>query len=262
MTMVSAIPDPLTASVTLNTNYAGVGKATTWRYVNGVPTEVRGFVLSDSGQEVPPDRDFEAPLGVVVGYANALWTTTKPTPPALPEVETVLNVPDTQAWIKFPAYPHNNFAIDCVTQLPQRKFDGNVGRFRVLGRKHPIAVHDVMTSWSGKIEWLCPSGEHHDFQVQAITSGAIMMLQTMPAYGSIREYISANGFQTAHALYAQTKTPQRSMELDFQTTDEPVGPYTVQILYTYTKMLADWATYTVLATKYRNYYSLLRDIRI
>lgn len=259
MSMISATVDPQTATVVLETTFAGVDNATTWRYVNGVPTEVRAFKLSDSGEEIPPDRDYEAPLGVVVGYANALWTTVKPSPPPVPEVTVVLNVPDTDGWIKFPAYPERNFKIGCITKLPQRRFDSNVGLFRIIGRQKPIAVHDVMTWWKGSIEWLAASQFDHDNQVEYLTTGSIFLIQTMPAYGGIHEYAYSEGLKTSHAAYARSESPEREMILEFQTTDEPVGAFTVQIRYTYSQMDTDWATYADLPTNYQNYYTLLRN---
>lgn len=243
MAITSATADPATASVVLETNYPGINKATVWRYIAGKPSEVRGYILKETGAEVPPTRDYEAPLGVQVGYASLNWTTTKPAPPTAPTHYVTINVVDTTGWLKFPAHPERNFAMECITSLPERSFASNAETFRVIGRAKPIAIHDVMTWWSGSIGWVAQSLADHDRHVAVVSTGSICMLQTMPAYGAIHEFIIITGLTTAHASPARRESPERLLTIEFQTIDAPVGTYTVTVTYTYSELLGDWGVY-------------------
>jgi hypothetical protein len=269
MAVTSVTADPTTGSVAIETNYPGINKATIWRYVAGKPSEVRGYILKETGAEVPPTRDYEAPLGVQIGYASLNWTTTKPAPPATPTHYVTINVVDTTGWLKFPAHPERNFAMECITALPERDFASNAETFRVIGRAKPIAIHDVMTWWKGKIEWIVPSLADHERHVAVVSTGTICLLQTMPAYGAINEFVIIAGLSTAHVGPARRASPQRVLTMDFQTIDAPVGTYTVSVTYTYSEALGDWTTYGTPPTpagasvlyNYDNYFSLYLNDR-
>lgn len=263
MTMLSVTPDPGTASMILEDDFPGTGMATTWRYINNKPQEVRGYTLRETGQEVPPFRDYEAPMGVQVGYSSLNWTTTKPAPPVTPQVYATLNVVDTTGWIKFPARPELNFAMDCITELPERRFAGNSQTYRIIGRSRPIAIHDVMTWWEGAISWVCPTLLDHDRQAQVLVTGSICMVQTMPNYGAINEFVLVTELSTAHIGPTGTggEHPQRLMTMGFVTIDEPVGVYTVDVTYTYNQMKSDWPDYDSVSANYDTYYDLYLNDR-
>lgn len=261
MAIVSVTGDTSTASVIIETDYSGLNYATVWRYIGGKPQEVRGYVLKETGQEVPPFRDYEAPLGVQVGYASLNWTTTKPAPPAIPTHYATVNVVDTTAWIKFPAHPEQNFPLDCVAVLPERQFEANAETYRIIGRSKPIAIHDVMTWWAGEISWITKSQWDHDRAVIVITAGSICMIQTMPAYGAIHEFVMVSSLKTAHIGPATAEHTERLITLGFQTIDAPVGAYSVTVTYTYNQMKADWPDYDSVNLNYANYYSLYLNDR-
>jgi hypothetical protein len=261
MAITLAVADPTTASVLLETDYPGINKATVWRYVNNKPQEVRGYILKETGQEIPPARDYEAPLGVLIGYASLNWTTTKPAAPSAPTHYVTINVVDTTGWVKFPANPERNFAMECITALPERKFETNSATYRVIGRSKPIAIHDVMTWWTGAITWVCPSLADHERTVSVVTTGSICVLQTTPAYGGINEFVLVSSLGSIHIGPANMDHQQRLMTMEFQTIDQPVGVYSVTVTYYYDQVKLDWPTYDAVKANYANYYSLYLDDR-
>jgi hypothetical protein len=257
-TVTAAVPEPATARIHLTVSWAGYNRARVYRYESGQPARPLRNVYTAEGEILPPPYDYEAPLGVQVGYAATGWNdpAVEPAAPAQAQIYTTLLVPDTSGWLTDPGRPSLNLPLACITVLPTKTYEPNVGLFRPLGRARAVSIHSVRSDWTGDLEWITSTYTEETRFEYIFASGGILLLRTGSAYGFINEYVQPMSVAVA-PLEAQS-LPNRKWRMPMVVTDSPVGDRPIETGGTYQDLKEDYLTYADTKAHYRTYYDLLR----
>ncbi|MGW4028258.1 hypothetical protein ACWEFL_02880 [Streptomyces sp. NPDC004838] len=226
LAQVDAVPSSAYITLTLRELDAGE-LLTVWRVTqDGRRTLVRGPGGLISGVPITTDlqvvEDYEAPLGVPVHYLIESRT------PGSPLVETrrtatvTLEPGDPEyCWLKDPGRPHRNMQI-MVGRAPDWTEPITQADHRVRGRTNAVTLSDVRGGPEGDLVLYTQTDDERDRLRLLLSSGAVLLWQTVPGRGEPDTYVSVGQVARPRAG-GDAEDPWRVWTLPLRQADMPVA---------------------------------------
>jgi hypothetical protein len=249
------------AYVRMTTAYEGYDHAQIWRFDGDKPpVRIRNVMKSD-GTIFPPVEDHEAPLDQQICYAVTAWNDPdpEPLPPVAPLVCTTIDAADEDVWFKNIGFPTLNQKVPCTLRIDERQYAANIGVFRPIGARYPVAISDVRTSWTGDVEWVTYTFDQFQDWEALFAPGNVLLLQTAAAYGRINEYVMVEGVSVGPVDRTATNQPARTWAASVITVASPTGYQTLTSDYDYDELRDEHLTYDLSRQSYHDYYNLMID---
>lgn len=253
---------PNQAAVGIDYDYEGDDLIVVYRYLPSRSPELVRYEQGVDGFPIPPNIDYEAPLGVTVGYAAIGYADTDPTPsaPRYPQASILVETQEpTEMWLKNPGRPTLNTRIRQVKTLPKRQYKSQSGLFLPISSKKPKSVSEPIRWWAGSVEFLTRSVSQRERIEMLIEDGDPLLLQTPPFYGGINEYIQVSSVDSGHLAIVFDET--FTWSISFDTIAAPPGYAVVASSFTYQQLYDTGFNYLDVYETYESYDALTRDER-
>lgn len=206
--------------------------------------------------------DYEAPLGVTVGYAvvrgNGATIADTPTPPTVPYISTMLETADNAVWLKHPGQSALNIQLCCTVALPDRASEPNVNSQRPLGQARSVAIFDVRSGWTGDLVFATKTKEQAQEVRNLVRDGYPLLLQSSPAWGGVYSYFEIGTVTEQKYVTDPTFEPRR-WTFPCKQTEPPYGDVAYSNVPTYEMLPLLFDTYADLAASVPTYLALATE---
>lgn len=250
------------AAIGIDYDYEGDDLIVVYRYPPSGKPELVRYEQDVTGLPIPPNTDYEAPLGVTVGYAAVGYADTDPIPsaPRYPQASILVETQEpTEMWLKNPGRPTLNTRIGQVKTLPRRQYKSQSGLFMPISSKKPKSVSEPIRWWAGSVEFLTRTAAQRERVEMLIEDGDPLLLQTTPFYGAINEYIQVSSVDSGHLAIVFDET--FTWSISFDTIATPPGYAVVASTFTYQQLYDTGFNYLDVYDTYESYDALTRDER-
>ncbi|MFF9624289.1 hypothetical protein [Streptomyces griseosporeus] len=187
---------------------------------DGVEVPVRGGDLAWAPGGVAFGYDHEAELGVSSSWyaypitaAGAVGARSQGAGMAMPEPEAPRDV-----WLKAVTTPSLSLRV-IVISWPQLSYDERQQRFDVLGSSAPVMSVDEWSLASGQMTLLTETLEERTALLDLLTSGSVLLSQTLQAYGRPDAYWVPG--KVSEEMVGTAGDPGRQWTVDMTQVDRP-----------------------------------------
>lgn len=260
-----------TASITITVRELSISETITVYRVtpDGTRTLVRGpdglidhmVITSD----VLVFEDYEAPLGIPVGYLVQLWDAatgaSAGTRDATTDTTTLAVGDPNYCWLKDPGQPQRNLKVmvdrppDWARPIPQ-------GVYRPVGRRNAVILSGTRGGLEGDLQIFTLSDAEREALHYLLDPGHVLLWQAAPGYGISDMYVSVGDAPEKRSAGAATETI-RLWTLSLTQVDMPT---TIGVAgsagRTWQDVLSQFATWQAVLDAYATWEDLLFDRRI
>lgn len=241
---LTATYDPVLSRIQLSATLLGstATRCVFWRSTNNFvsyDTVRGGWPVTVSGQNANLD-DYEWTPGVATTYRVQSYTASSLTPIATYDVTITQDL--DAVWLKVPAAPYLNMPVEVLdrSEVTRRS---RAGVFDVVGRSLPVMVGDVASSIAYTLALLTRTPADETNLDYLFASGEVVYLQLPSAV----DYIPGGYFSvgdTGRTSYDKggEVAPLRQWSVPLTEVAAP-GPDVIGPAYTWTSVLADYASW-------------------
>ncbi|WP_458089523.1 hypothetical protein [Streptomyces malaysiensis] len=257
-----------TASITLTLRELTLGELLTIYRVlpDGSRTLVRGPSGLYAQTPITADEviveDYEAPLGVPVGYYAETLTVGAQTPGYQGTDTVTLDPGDrNECWLKDPGQPQRNLKV-LVAKAPDWQRSIEQAELRVRGRRNSVILSDVRGGLEGELTIWTRSDDEREALHWLLDSGNILLWQSVPGMGVADMYVSVGQIAEARVT-GYAPEPWRAWTLPLRQVDMPTTTGVAGSAgRTWQDVLTQFATWQDVLDAYATWEDLLFDRRI
>lgn len=257
-----------TASITLTLRELVVGQLLTIYRVlsDGSRTLVRGPAGLYNQTPITAGEviveDYEAPLGVPVGYYIEMLTAGSQTP-GYRSSETVTLAPGdiNECWLKDPGQPQRNTKV-LVAKAPDWQRAIEQAELRVRGRRNSVILSDVRGGLEGDLQIWTRSDDERDALHWLLDSGNVILWQAVPGMGVSDMYVTV-GQITEARVGGTAMEPWRAWTLPLKQVDMPTTTGVAGSAgRTWQDVLTGFSSWQAVLDSYETWEDILFDRRI